>query len=381
MQKIHVGIVGSGFIGKRHLDAISRIPHARITAVVDAMPQRAQEIAQQYGAQAFSSVQEMLEKVQVDVVHNCTPTSMHYTINCQIIEAGKHLYCEKPLALNAQEGEKLAELIAHRPVANGVNLNYRMNAMVQEMRARVACGEAGRPFMVSAGYVQDWMMLEDDYDWRLAPEAGGESRAIADIGSHLFDTSQFVLGQRITAVCTSLIKVHDVRLHYEKNGETFSSEHGRLIGEIQVPNEDAANILVRFEDGTQGVFQVSQISAGHKNDMRLRFDFSRCSYEWQQENSDQLLIGQRGAPNQVLMREAGVLHPEAQRCCTLPAGHSEGWNDALYNAIHAFYGSIQSGTWKDGAVPYATIQEGAWIMKVIDACLRSSRSGCWTNVE
>lgn len=381
MQTINVGIVGTGFIGKRHLDALSRIPQVRIAAVADASPQLAQETAQQYGARVCADVQQMLTEIQVDAIHNCTPTSLHYDINRQIIQAGKHLYCEKPLALNAQEGEELARLITQNPVANGVNLNYRMNAMVQEMHARVAGGEAGRPFLVTAGYVQDWMMLEDDYDWRLDAAKGGPSRAIADIGSHLFDTSQFVLGKRITAVCASLIQVHDVRLHYEKAGGTFSSDHGKLLGRIPVCNEDAANILVRFEDGTQGMFQVSQVSAGHKNDMRLRFDFSACSYEWRQENSDQLLIGHRNAPNQVLMREADALHPEAQKCCTLPAGHSEGWNDALYHAINAFYASIQNGTWQSDKVPYATIEEGAWVMKIIDACLRSSRTGSWTIVE
>lgn len=378
MKRLRVGVVGTGFIGGKHIEAISRIPEVELVAVVDSYEPKGRETAEKYGVNYYATVEEMLEKEQLDAVHNCTPTSMHFPVNARVIEAGKHLYCEKPLALNAEEGQKLTELLKEHPVTNGVNLNYRMNALVQDMHDRVADGETGRVFMVTGSYVQDWMMMQSDYDWRLDPALGGESRAVADIGSHLFDTAQFVTGKKITAVNAQLITVHPTRSQYEKTGGTFSKEKGKLLKEIPVVNEDAANIMVRFEDGTKGLFQVSQISAGHKNDMRLRFDFENCSYEWRQEESNLLYIGHRDEPNQIKHREAPALTPRASRYTGLPSGHPEGWNDALYQAINAFYRSILDG--KAENVPYATIPEGAWIMKIIEACLASDKLGGWVDV-
>ncbi len=381
MQKLRVGIVGLGFIGMRHIDAIRRIPGVEVVAVADFMPERARQVAEQFGIEhAFGSVEEMLEKGNVDAVHNCTPTNMHYPVSKKVIEAGKALYCEKPLGLNADEGHALVELLKTIPVPNAVNLNYRMNAMAQETAARIRSGEGGRPLMVTASYVQDWMMKQDDCDWRLDPKIGGASRAVADIGSHLFDTVQHITGKHIVAINCDMTRVYDKRLKYKKT-DTFSKEKGELIGEVDVCNEDAASIMAKLEDGTTALFQVSQISAGHKNDIRFRFDMSECSYEWQQERSDLLFIGHRDEPNQVMYREASALHPDVRRFSTLPSGHSEGWNDALYNAIHAFYASIQDDSWKSGNVPYATIADGAYVLSIVDACLKSNETHAWVNVN
>lgn len=259
-----VGIVGIGFIGMRHIDAISRIPGAKIVAVADYFEERARQVAEAIGAEyACRSVDEMLANCEVDIVHNCTPTSMHYEVSRRAIEAGKAIYCEKPLALDAGQAAALTALLAERPVPNGVNLNYRMNALVQDLQATVRGGEAGRPFMVTGSYIQDWMMKEDDYDWRLDPKVGGQSRAIADIGSHLFDTAQYVLGRRITAVYADTLIAHPVRYRYDKKGGTFSREKGELMDRVEVVNEDAASIMARFEGGIHGLFQVSQITGGH----------------------------------------------------------------------------------------------------------------------
>lgn len=385
MKKLRIGVIGTGFIGGRHIDSICRIPGAQIVAMADTAIEAVRDIAEKYGANPYTSVDEMLEREELDVIHNCTPTSMHYHINARVIKAGIHLYCEKPLSLNSGEGNKLLALLAEHPVANAVNFNYRMNAMIQDMHHRVKKDEMGRSFLVTGHYIQDWMMKKDDYDWRLNPEIGGASRAIADIGSHLFDTSQYVLGKKITAVNAHLMILHPTRQQYEKAGGTFSKKKGTRVKETAVVNEDAAGIMVRFEDGSSGLFSVSQVSAGHKNDMSLRFDFESCSCEWRQEENNLLYIGHRDEPNQVKYREATTLSEEAKVFTELPAGHSEGWNDVLYQAISAFYRSIQTGNYsKSGAlyeVPYATIQDGVWIMRIIESCLISHAYGQWIDVE
>lgn len=381
METLRIGIVGVGYIGNKHIETIRRIPHTRIMGVVDADYERACRTARDLEIPCvYTTVDEMLASDQIDVIHNCTPTSKHFEVNKKVICAGKSLYCEKPLTMNLEEAAELMALLEKNPVPNAVNLNYRMNALVQEMRTRVQDGESGRLFMVTGSYVQDWMMYQDDYDWRLDLEMGGRSRALSDIGSHLFDLCQFVTGQHITAVNAKLMIVHPKRLHYEKDGGTFSKEKGRFLGEVEVQNEDVANIMIRLSGGAEGMMQVSQITAGHKNDLRLRLDLEKCSYEWKQENGDMLYIGYRGRPNEILHREADMLSEQVRGFSRLPAGHPEGWNDVLYNAISAFYRSINEKN--DGqTVPYATIEDGVSVMKVIDACMKSDREMRWVDVE
>lgn len=382
MEQLRVGIVGAGYIGKKHIEAVRRIPGAEIVGVVDADVGCARRIAREMNIpHAYGTADEMLARAKAEVVHVCTPTALHYEVSKKVIEAGCHLYCEKPLTVTRKEAEKLAALVAGKGLANGVNLNYRMNALVQEIHERIACGEAGRVFSLSGAYLQDWMLRQDDYDWRVDPSLGGPSRALSDIGSHLFDLCQYILGKRIVAVSARTRILHPKRLHYEKPGGTFSLQKGRLLDEITVHNEDEALVMARFEDGTEGLLQVSQVASGHKNDLHVRIDAERCSFEWQQERADLLYIGRRGGPNEVLYREAAALHERAQQYTHLPAGHSEGWSDALLIALETFYRSIRQGTFADAGMPYATVQDGLWVMKVIEACLQSNRAEGWVDVE
>lgn len=382
MNRLSVGIVGVGYIGQKHIEALRRIGGIEIVAIADANTELVQSVAQKMDVpRVFRSVDEMLAACRPDVVHVCTPTALHYEVSRKAVEAGCHLYCEKPLTVSVSDAEALAELLKDKHVANGVNLNYRMNALAQEMHERITRGEAGRVFLVSGAYLQDWMLREDDYDWRLEPELGGPARALSDIGSHLFDLCQYAVGQRIVAVnaCTRI--VHPVRRHYEKRGGTFSSEKGEFLGDVTVCNEDEAIVLVRFADGLQGTLQVSQVAAGHKNDLRLRIDTENCSFEWGQERSDLLHIGRRDAPNEVLYREAAAVHENVRQYSHLPVGHSEGWNDAICTALEAFYRAIREGSYADEKMPYATVNDGVWVMKIIDACLKSSASNCWIDVK
>lgn len=382
MERLKVGIVGAGYIGGKHIEAVRRIPGAEIVAVADADAERAGRVAREMNIpHAYGTVDELLAAGQAEVVHVCTPTALHYEVSKKVIEAGRHLYCEKPLTMDGREAQNLAALLKGKGLANGVNLNYRMNALAQEMHERITQGKAGRVFSVSGAYLQDWMLRRDDYDWRLEARLGGPARALSDIGSHLFDLCQYVLGSRIAAVSARTRIVHPKRLHYEKPGGTFSAEKGRLLGEVTVDNEDEAIVLARFADGTEGLLQVSQVAAGHKNDLRLRIDTETCSLEWGQERADLLYIGRRGGPNEILYREAAALHESARQYTHLPAGHPEGWNDALLIALETFYHSIRRRTYADAGMPYATVQDGLWVMKVIDACLKSSKANAWVDVE
>ena len=381
---LNVALIGTGFIGKQHIEAIRRIPYTHIAAVADCNESSLQKTCEDIGiAHGYTDYHEMLEKEQIDVVHNCTPSAMHYAIDKDIIACGKHVYCEKPLTLRSEESAELVRLAEEKGVATGANFNYRNNAMVREMRERVQNGEAGKPLLVHGSYLQDWLMFDTDYDWRMDPKLGGASRALSDIGSHCFDTIQFILGERIVAVNASILTVYPTRKRTEQSG-TFSASGGKVIDQFHVENEDAAFVIAKFESGLQGFFNISQVCGGKKNALSVNVSGSKESLEWNQEQSDRLLIGKRQTGNEELFVGEAYLTGAVKRFATLPNGHPVGWADAFRNGIQSFYESIWDGSYKTGDPHafkwYSDFKNAHYIMKIVEACLESGKTGTWVNV-
>ncbi|MCD8139185.1 MAG: Gfo/Idh/MocA family oxidoreductase [Planctomycetaceae bacterium] len=380
MERLRIGLVGVGFIGKQHIEAIRRIPGADVIAVADSNSDAARSVAEQFCIpRSYTYHLELLDDPDVTVVHNCTPSSSHYQVNLDALEKGKHVYCEKPLTLTAATARELVVAARRAGVAAGVNLNYRHNVMVKEMRGRVRAG-MGRAYFAYGEYLQDWLMYDTDYDWRMNPAVGGESRAVADIGSHCFDTLQYVLGRRIASVNADIINVFPVRKRCESTGETFSGAAGRVLEEIPVPSEDAASIMLRFEDGTPGLVHISQVTAGRKNGLAVTLSGADASLEWHQEQADRLLVGHRNAGNEELYADAKLLTPFARPFATLPGGHAVAWHDALRNAIGVFYQAIRSRSYADGTPDYADFAAGWEMMRLVEACLESGRSRRWVDI-
>jgi predicted dehydrogenase len=381
-KTLKIGVIGAGFIGQQHVEAIRRIPGTKVVALADNNLDMLQTKANLLGIQStYSDYREMLLNPEIDIIHNCTPNYMHYEVNKAIIESGKHVYSEKPLAVNTDESGDLVKIAEKYQVANGVNFNYRHNAVVQEMHQRISAGKAGHPLLVHGQYLQDWLMFDTDFDWRIDPKMGGPSRAIADIGSHWFDTAQFVLNKKIKSVFANLTTIHPKRKHYLKREGTFATGTGELIEEMKVSSEDVAFIMLRFEDGIPGYLIVSQVSAGHKNDLRLTVDGSAYAMEWQQENADKLWIGHRDEPNQQLICSPGLLSEDAKRYATLPGGHSVAWADAFRNGIQEFYHSVRNDTYRNQEQSYATFLWAHRIMKIVEACLESNQQKSWIDIH
>ena len=381
MKKLKIAVVGTGFIGKQHIEAIRRIPGTEVVAIVEQNEEMAKNVCEQMGiSRYYTNYKELLEKEEVDVVHNCTPSAMHYPISKDVIMSGKHIYCEKPLTLNTVESEELVSLVKEHQVAAAANFNYRQNAMVKEMYERVKSGEIGNLLTVYGEYIQDWMLFDTDYDWRLDPKLGGESRAIADIGSHCFDTIQYVCDKKIVSVYADLLTVHPIRKRTEKTDGTFSSSTGKILEEISVHSEDAAFIMVKFEDGMKGLFHVSQVVSGKKNAFKLNVCGAKSSLEWNQERSDKLWIGHRDKGNEELYVGPQYMTGEAKRYATLPNGHSVGWADAFRNGIQDFYESIRNQTYLNEEQGYTTFDSAHYIMKIVEACLKSSKNEKWVDV-
>lgn len=379
MRKI--AVIATGFTGQQHTEAIRRIPGNEVVALVDSNPAALEAKAKSLGvSRTYTDYKKMIEEVKPDVVHNCTPNGMHYEINKYCIEKGISIYCEKPLAISVEQGEELVRLAENKKVAAAVNFNYRNNSIVQEMKERVQKGEAGRIFFVTGQYMQDWMMYDTDYNWRLTSDMGGTSRTIADIGSHWFDTVQFIMGNQIKAVRAHTLTIHPYRKKPTEEVETFMDSKSDAYEMVPIDTEDAAFIQVKFEDGTFGTVNLTQVSGGHLNDLRIEISSEAGTLEWRQETADHLFVGSREFGTQVLRSAPGTLSGDAVRYATLPGGHPVGWADALKNGISEFYESLENGKYTQRGQTYATFADAVQIMKLVDACMKSSKTGEWVEL-
>lgn len=383
MAKIKAGIIGMGFIGVSHVEAIRRIGFAELTAVADVNYDLAAKKAEEYSIpKCYKTVDEMLADDEISVVHNCTPNNLHMEVNEKIIKAGKHILSEKPLGKTSGESARMLEVLGENPnIVHCVNFNYRMNPLVQEMKNRIANGEIGIPKLVSGSYLQDWLLYETDYNWRIEPEICGPSRCVADIGSHWMDCVQTVTGARITEVCADLVTVLPVRKKPKGQVETFSVNANMEYEDKEIKTEDYGAVLFKMDNGMHGVFNTSEVSAGRKCFLNFEVAGTKASLYWNQESADQMWMGFRDKDNSLVMRNPNLMTPQAKQYTYLAAGHPEGWNDAMKNNVYSFYKFILDGKLigKDSC-DFATFNDGHYIIRLTEAILKSNETRQWVKV-
>lgn len=378
---INVGIIGSGFIGPAHIEALRRLGFVQIVALCDGTLDQAQEKARALNVpHAYASVDELLAHPGLQVVHNCTPNHLHAQINRQILAAGKHLFSEKPLCMTPQEARELVALAELAGVVHGVSFVYRQFAMVRQAASMTRGGSLGRLFAAHGSYLQDWMLRETDYNWRVDAALGGASRAVADIGSHWCDTVQFVTGRRIVEVMADLSIVWPTRKANVAGNQTFTQEASAVYDDKPVTTEDFGSVLFRFDDGSKGCFSVSQVSAGRKNRLSFEINGSERSVAWDQEVPQQLWIGHREQANQLLTDDPGLMNKDAADSVHFPGGHIEGWPDAFKNMMAQFYRAVQANVMPEKPL-FATFHDGANVMYIIDAIVKSHQQQRWVRVE
>lgn len=382
MKTIKVGIVATGMMGAAHTDALHRIPGVKVLGIANPRTENIQEVAESLGIpHGYRDYKKMCEELQLDVLHNCTPNSEHYEINKYAITHGIGIFSEKPLAVTVEEAEELCELAEKYKVPNGVNFNYRSNAVPREIRARMRNGMAGKPLLVHGTYLQDWLMYENDYNWRLDPGRGGKSRALADIGSHWFDTVQMVTEQKIKRVYAKLLTVYPERLKPTGDVRSFSkANENETYEKVSINSEDAGMIMVEFENGVYGNLILSQVSGGYKNGFTLSFDCSKCSLRWDQEEPDHMTIGTREYGVTKFYAGTGSMTDDAEFYATTPGGHAAGWAEGVRNNFRLFYNAMKDGSYLNEKQEYATFKDAAYIMKIVDACLKSSEEEKWVEV-
>ncbi|MDQ3347805.1 MAG: Gfo/Idh/MocA family oxidoreductase, partial [Acidobacteriota bacterium] len=345
MKRIGMGIVGAGFVGPHHVDAVRRLGYVDVVAVAGSSQASAEKKAAALGARkAYGSYEALLDDPDVEVVHNATPNYLHYPVNAAAIAKGKHVISDKPLAMTAAEAKTLLDQATKAGIVHAVTFNYRGNPLVQQARHAIARGDIGKPTFLVGHYLQDWLLKDTDYSWRLEPDKGGASSALGDIGSHWCDLAQHMSGLRITHVLGDITTVIPKRKKPTGSREAFAvggSDQG--VEEVDIKVEDLASVLLRFDNGAKGSFSVGQVCAGHKNDLQLEICGSRASYRWHQETQNELWIGRRDKANEVLAKDPSLLDAEGSRYAHLPGGHQESWADAFTNVMRDIYGFIAAG--------------------------------------
>lgn len=378
---INVGIIGSGFIGPAHIEALRRLGFVQVVALSDSSLAQAQKKARQLNVpHAYGSVEALLAHPDLHVVHNCTPNHLHAQINRQVLRVGKHLFSEKPLCMTPEEARELVGLAEGAGVVHGVSFVYRQYAMVRQAASMMRAGSLGRLFASHGSYLQDWMLRETDYNWRVDAALGGASRAMADIGSHWCDTVQFVTGRRITEVMADLAIVWPTRRANVAGVQTFSHDQQGQYEDKTVTTEDFGSVLLRFDDGSRGSFIVSQVSAGRKNRLTFEINGSEQSVAWDQEVPQQLWIGHRDRANQLLSDDPGLMNRDVADSAHFPGGHIEGWPDAFKNMMVSFYRAVQAGKMPEQP-QFATFHDGADVMYILDAIVKSHQQQRWVLVE
>ncbi len=379
------GIIGFGFIGPHHAEAMRRLGFVDIAAVCSDEPEAARSKASRFGiSRIYSNYEELIADPGVDVVDIVTPTYLHYPIAMAALRRRKHVIVDKPLALTSAQAGELVETAREAGVVNAVTFNYRYHPLVQHARVLVARGELGRIHFVRGHYLQEWLLRDTDFSWRLEPEKSGAAAMVADAGSHWFDLVEHVTGLQVREVLAEMKTTIPVRKKPTGNREAFAEAGSGATEDYQVKVPDLGMALLRFDNGASGQFSTSSLCAGHKNDLQFEIHGSEGSLAWQQEEPNRLWIGKRGEPDRVITKDPALLDPSVRKYAALPGGHGEAWPDAFKNVLHEIFTFIASGEAPRtaGHLPFPTFESGYRAAAIADALVASNAAGgAWRTVE
>ncbi len=381
MNQLKAAVVGAGFIGPVHVEALRRLG-VTVTGILGCDDNESQSAKEKLGLpKAYKSIDEVLADKSVNAVHLAVPNVLHYPLSKKALQAGKHVMCEKPLAMNSEETGELVELAKSAGVAAAVCYNIRFYPMNLQARAMAAQGDLGQVYAINGCYIQDWLLYDTDYNWRVLAEQGGELRAVSDIGTHWMDLVLSITGLEVDSVFADLNTVHKIRKRPTGEVETFTGKKAAVAATepISITTDDYGCILFRFNNGARGSLNVSQINAGRKNTLRYEIAGSKCSVAFSSETPNELWIGYRDKPNECFARDPSLLADLPRGFTNYPGGHNEGFPDAFKQCFRSFYQYIAAGDFSAKPL-FPTFAEGHREVRLCEAILRSHREEKWVKV-
>jgi predicted dehydrogenase len=378
MDKLKIAIFGLGFMGRVHTEAVRRLGNVEVAGVAGRTAEGARKFADNLGIErATADYHELLADPEICAVHICSPNDLHFPMAMAAMKAGKHVMCEKPLASSVAEAEKMIATANERKLANCTLYNIRAYPQVQNMRRMCEAGELGEILVVQGTYSQDWLLFDTDWNWRVE---SGPSRTFADIGTHWCDLVEHVTASRITSLCADLAIFRKVRQKPKGSVETFTGKTLKPSDytEFPVKTEDFVAMIFHLGNAAKGSLTVSQVSAGRKNRLFVEIFGTKASVAWNAECPDELWMGQRNSPNQIVIKDPSLLQPLASTYADLPGGHSEGYDDTFKQVFRRFYQTVSD---RNAPVEYPTFADGIRQLHVLDAVLASSQRRAWVEVQ
>jgi len=384
MSRHKVGIIGTGYIGKVHLEMLKRLNDVEVIAIAEADRNLADEIGKQFHIKkVYDDPEALIKDPDVEVIHNCTPNQFHFGLNKLAILEGKDILSEKPLSMSSSESEILVDLAEKNNTITAVNFCYRYYPVVQEAAARVANGGIGEIRALMGHFLQDWLFYDTDYSWRLDPKFSGKANVIADLGSHWCDLVHFVTGRKIVEVMAELHTCIPQRKKPVKASQTFGGVSKNSEFEIvEVALDEYAALFIKLDNGARGNFTTCQVAAGHKVDLELKIFGSRQSIEWNHKKPNAIWLGNRDRGNEVFYESAQLQTEETQKYAALPTGHPMGYHDAVFNLFRDFYQAVGAKKNKKATnFNLPGFKEAHHIMCIIEASIESNNSGKWEKVK
>ena len=378
MAQLQAAIIGAGFVGRAHIDALRRLD-IPVAGVLGSSAERSEASRSALKLRrAYRSLDQLAADSEVQVVHICTPNHLHFEQAATLLRAGKHVMCEKPVAMTTRESSALIDLAREHRRVGGVCYNLRYYPLCLEVHARVADGAIGEPRLVHGNFLQDWLFYPTDWNWRLETALGGNLRAVSDIGTHWLDLAMWLTGRKIVEVCGDLATTIPVRQRPRGRVETFQAAAAAATDPVKISTDDYASVLLRFEASLRGVMTVSQVSAGHKASLSFEIDGSEGSMAWNSESPNQLWIGHRNQANQDLLKDPSLMTPAARPYSVYPGGHTEGYPDTFFQLFKDFYEHLEKGG--DSQATFPTFQTGHDELVLSEAIAKSARERRWVEV-
>lgn len=371
-KTVNIGLIGTQFMGRAHSNAfmdVSKYFELSATPVMKAACGRnktaLEGFARRFGWESIeTSWQKMIERDDIDVIDILTPNALHMPIAVAAAEAGKHIICEKPTAMNAGEAQQMLDAVKKAGVRNMVAFNYRRVPAIALARKLIEAGRIGKIHHFNAVYYQDWLVDPAfPFVWRHDAAEGG-SGAHGDMNAHTVDLARYLVGE-IASVCAAQ--------------EIFVKERPRADGSGSAPvsADDALYFIARFEGGALGNFMATRFATGRKNFMRIEIFGSEGALVFNLERMNELEYYSRGDTpleqgfRNILVTESD--HPYIDRWW--PPGHIIGWEHTFIHEVGDFLQAVEKGT-----DVHPDFSDGLKCQQVLDAAVRSCKEQQWSSI-
>jgi len=380
-KQIRVGMIGYKFMGKTHSHAYRDLPFffdQEIEPVMQAVSGRdeagVKEAAERLGWKSYETDwKKLIDRDDIDMIDIVTPNNTHAEMAIAAAEAGKHVLCEKPLAMNVDQARRMLEAVQKNNVVHMICHNYRYAPAVQFAKKLISEGTLGKIYHIRAQYLQDWIMdPQFPLVWRLRKEVTG-SGAHGDIAAHILDLARFLVGEfkEVVGMMETFIKQRP--LGEMSGGLRAELEEG--LGEVDV--DDASAFLARFENGAMGVFEATRFASGNRNGNRFEINGSKGSIRWDLENMNNLQVYLHDDPSGLqgfrTINCTEEIHPYAGKYW--PSGHIIGYGETFINLLSEMMEGIAKGE-----SPIPNFEDGLRNQLVLAAVEKSVDTRQWVTI-